>query len=56
VFPVRYGHCLSYARTMDMSRIVIIIYHFLKPIDLDVTLITKNAIFWDVTPCGSCKN
>jgi hypothetical protein len=17
---------------------------------------TKNAIFWDVTPCGSCKN
>jgi hypothetical protein len=22
----------------------------------DLTAIVKNAVFWDVTPCGSCKN
>jgi hypothetical protein len=21
-----------------------------------LTIIMKNCIFWDVTPCGSCKN
>jgi hypothetical protein len=22
----------------------------------EVELSTKNAVFWDMTPCGSCKN
>jgi hypothetical protein len=24
--------------------------------ELGTTLAVKNGIFWDVTPCGSCKN
>jgi hypothetical protein len=25
-------------------------------ISFSYNLILKNAVFWDVTPCGSCKN
>jgi hypothetical protein len=24
--------------------------------ELGTTLALKNCVFWDVTPCGSCKN
>jgi hypothetical protein len=24
--------------------------------ELRTTLAVKNGVFWDVTPCGSCKN
>jgi hypothetical protein len=38
-------------RRWIMSRFVIVIYHRHIPTDL-----MKNGVFWDVTPCGSCKN
>jgi hypothetical protein len=25
-------------------------------VDLRIILKVKNAVFWDMTPCGSCKN
>jgi hypothetical protein len=24
--------------------------------EIGTTLTVKNGVFWDVTPCGSCKN
>jgi hypothetical protein len=23
---------------------------------IHITLFLRNAVFWDITPCGSCKN
>jgi hypothetical protein len=64
VSPVRYELCLyipedgiinSHGRENLKSYIAIVvvtlIYRSHKHTDL-----MKNGVFWDVTPCGSCKN
>jgi hypothetical protein len=27
-----------------------------RHVSTDIKLTVKNGVFWDVTPCGSCKN
>jgi hypothetical protein len=29
---------------------------FIEVAHNDAEVLTKNGVFWDVTPCGSCKN
>jgi hypothetical protein len=45
-------HCLDTARAEYLTP------RELNPIRFEVfTAVTmKNGVFWDVTPCGSCKN
>jgi hypothetical protein len=51
---------LRYFQTVNVSNIVITGYNEneIIPVRFEVfTAVTmKNGVFWDVTPCGSCKN
>jgi hypothetical protein len=46
---------------MTRIMLVVLLYYFKYSMDSEsfevfTAVIMKNCVFWDVTPCGSCKN
>jgi hypothetical protein len=48
--------CVAFVRTGVSEERIASINSVTRIGGLETRLVVKNSVFWDVTPCGSCKN